>query len=179
MRRLASLVPAVLVMLYVIPACGAQQTPEQAGAARLFSQDQGGLPERERVALYQGLGLKLDSTGKGFLDTSCDQPADAVVTFSDWNGDGNKEVLVIFGNSCTSGMAGSSAVLFIKDSAGQYQPNLGFPASSAEPQSTSNLGYPDLLIGGPGFCFPLWRWNGTAYDFLKSEPQMSGGCDNR
>lgn len=179
MHRSHPLFLSAVVLLGIATACGAQQTPEQAGAALLFAADQGGLPESERVALYQGLGLKLDSTGKGFLDTSCDQPADAVVTFSDWNGDGHKEILVIFGNTCTSGMAGSSAVLFIKDSAGQYQPNLGFPASSAEPQSTSNQGYPDLLVGGPGFCFPLWRWTGTAYDYLKSVPQMAGGCDNR
>jgi hypothetical protein len=24
-------------------------------------------------------------------------------------------------------------------------------------------GWPDISVGGPGFCFPVFRWNGTAY----------------
>ena len=34
----------------------------------------------------------------------------------------------------------------------------------AEPLKTRGVaGYPDLSIGGPGFCFPVWRWNGREY----------------
>jgi len=158
-------------------ACAAQEAPDAPGPALLFAQDRDGLSAAERQLIFDGLWLAVDSAGTGFVDQSCGQPAGAVVTFSDWNGDGNTEVLVISGNSCTSGMAGSSAVLFIKDSAGTYRPNLGFPAASADPQSTSNLGYPDLLIGGPGFCFPLWRWDGTEYQYLKQVPQAPDGCN--
>ena len=32
---------------------------------------------------------------------------------------------------------------------------------------TKNMGFPDLLIGGPGFDFPIWRWNGKEYSFYK------------
>ena len=24
-------------------------------------------------------------------------------------------------------------------------------------------GWPDISLGGPGFCFPVVRWNGKAY----------------
>jgi hypothetical protein len=24
-------------------------------------------------------------------------------------------------------------------------------------------GWPDISVGGPGFCFPVMRWNGRAY----------------
>jgi hypothetical protein len=166
---------AVTLFLCAI-ACASQEP--SPGAAILFASGAGGLSVADQNLIFESLGLALDSTGKGF--TACDQPADAEATFSDWNGDGNTEVLVVFGNTCTSGMAGSSVVLFIKDSArAGYSTNLGFPGASADPQATSNLGYPDLLIGGPGFCFPIWRWNGTEYEYLKNEPQMIGGCDNR
>ena len=168
---------ASLLVSLLSPACVAQEPPDPPGPALLFAKGNGGLSAAERQLVFEATWLAVDSTGKGFVDQSCGQPAGAEVSFSDWNGDGEPEVLVIAGNSCTSGMAGSSAVLFIKDSAGTYQPNLGFPAASAEPQSTSNLGYPDLLIGGPGFCFPLWRWNGTVYDFLKQVPQAPDGCN--
>jgi len=31
---------------------------------------------------------------------------------------------------------------------------------------TINKGYPDLIIGGPGFEFPIWRWNGKEYAYI-------------
>jgi hypothetical protein len=169
---------AVLGLALLAIACAAQEPPDPPGPALLFAQGRDGLSASERQLIFDGSWLAVDSTGKGFVDQSCGQPAGAVVSFSDWNHDGQTEVLVIAGNTCTSGMAGSSAVLFIKDSAGTYQSNLGFPAASADPQPTSNLGYPDLLIGGPGFCFPVWRWDGKEYQYLKQEPQMAGGCDH-
>jgi len=167
-----------IVLVFAV-ACRPAPAPEPPGVALLFAEGHGGLSSADQLLIFQSVGLVVDSTGTGFVDDICGQPGGAAVSFSDWNGDGKPEVLVIAGNSCTSGMAGSSAVLFIKDSAGTYLPNLGFPASSADPQPSSSLGYPDLLIGGPGFCFPVWRWNGKEYDYLKNEPQMAGGCDYR
>ena len=92
----------------------------------------------EQNVIYESLGMAVDSAGTGF--TMCDQPAGAEASFSDWNKDGIKEVLVVYGNSCTSGMAGSSVVLFIRDSAAAgYSTNLGFPGASADPIVTRPL----------------------------------------
>ena len=30
-------------------------------------------------------------------------------------------------------------------------------------------GWPDLSLGGPGFCFAVMRWNGRAYVFNRNE----------
>ena len=30
-------------------------------------------------------------------------------------------------------------------------------------------GWPDIQMGGPGFCFPVWRWNGSAYALNRFE----------
>jgi hypothetical protein len=30
-------------------------------------------------------------------------------------------------------------------------------------------GWPDIEMGGPGFCFPVWRWNGKAYALNRFE----------
>jgi hypothetical protein len=166
-----------LLVLAVSQACTAQQLDDR-GAALLFAQGHDGLSGAEQVAIYKTLGLVVDSTGKGFLDTSCSQPAGATVSFSDWNHDGKTEVLILFGNDCTSGMAGSSAVLLIRGPKGGYSTNLGFPAGAVDTLPTRNLGYPDLLIGGPGFCFPVWRWNGKEYEYLENVPQSPGGCDH-
>lgn len=164
-----------LALVFVASAAAAA---DDRAAALLFSKDQGGLAESERVEIFKFLGLSVAPDGKSFIDQVCGQPASAEVRFSDMNSDKVKEVLVTYGNTCLSGHAGSAVVLFIKDSSGSYRPNLGFPASSADPLPSTSKGYPDLLIGGPGFCFPVWRWNGTEYYYLRSEPQEPGGCDH-
>ena len=157
------------------------EPPEPAdppGPALLFAGGQGDLSAEERLQVFNDLSFTVTPDGKSLTDEVCGQPADAKVEFRDMNSDGRQEVLVIFGNSCTSGMAGSSVLLLIRDAGGKLQPNLGFSAASADPLPESSLGYPDLLIGGPGFCFPVWRWDGTAYNYLRNDPQMPGGCDH-
>ena len=156
---------------------GATRASAADGPAVLFANGKGKLTASEQRVIFDALGLKLAPDGAGLVDTSCEQPASAVVEFRDMNADGKDEVLVIFGNSCLSGMAGSSVALFIQDASGKYQTNFGFPGASADPQAEKSKGYPDLLIGGPGFCFPVWRWNGKAYDFHRNEAQAPGGCD--
>ena len=47
-------------------------------------------------------------------------------------------------------------------------------------------GWPELQLGGPGFCFPVLRWNGTAFTShrhayegkpaVRSEPSASAGA---
>lgn len=95
---------------------------------------------------------------------SKDYPFAALVLPTDMNKDGKEEIFVLFGNSFTSGMAGSSIILYIKNAPGVYAPQLGFPGMAPDVLVTNNLGYPDLLVGGPGFEFPVFRWNGKAYN---------------
>ena len=149
------------------------------GPALLFAQGKGKLTPSEQQQIFAALGLQVAPDGKSLIDEACGQPAGAEVEFRDMNGDGKDEVFVIYGNSCLSGMAGSSVALFIKDAGGKYRVNLGFPGASADPKPEKSKGYPELLIGGPGFCFPVWRWNGSEYGLLRNEPQAPGGCDQR
>jgi hypothetical protein len=37
--------------------------------------------------------------------------------------------------------------------------------------------YPDLKIGGRGFCEAVWRWNGSRYALLRGIPTAPKGCD--
>lgn len=139
------------------------------GAQMLFKSTESKLNNAERNLIFKRLGFVL--TGQLDLPFALDKEsldyaftAGAFVT--DMNLDGKEEIFVLYGNSYTSGMTGMSAVLFIKDGMGNYNANLGFQAMvSILP--TTNLGYPDLLIGGPGFEFPVWRWNGKQYDLYK------------
>ena len=99
---------------------------------------------------------------------SKEYPFMATVLPTDLNKDGKEEIFISFGNSYTSGNAESSIVLFIKNTAGVYEMNLGFPGMTPDILTTINKGYPDLVVGGPGFEFPVFRWNGKMYDNYKT-----------
>lgn len=126
------------------------------------------IAEKNKITGLLNFVITKDSTQPYAMDKeSLEFPFNAIVKVTDMNKDGMEEVFVQFGNAYTSGDAGSSVVLFIKNKKGDYQLNLGFPGMMPEFQKTFNLGYPDLLIGGPGFEQPVWRWNGKEYQFYK------------
>jgi hypothetical protein len=146
--------------------------------ALVFAKGAGTLSQAEQIEIVKALDLRTADDGKSLVDTVCGQPATAEVEVRDLNGDKVEDVLVTSGNTCTSGMTGSSVAVFIKDKTGHYKPQLGFPGVFAEVRPAKGKAYPDLLIGGPGFCFARWRWNGTAYAEAGNEPQQPGGCDH-
>lgn len=150
----------------------AQSTKTQDGiAARLFENVKSNTSAGERNLIAQKLGFIL-SGNKDLpfaLDKdSKDYPFATMVMPTDLNKDSKEEIFVSYGNSFTSGNTGASIVLFIKNAAGIYEMNLGFPGLTPDILTTSNKSYPDLLIGGPGFDFPVLRWNGKKYDNYKT-----------
>ena len=84
------------------------------------------------------------------------------------NKDGKEEIFILFGNTYTSGNTGSSIMVFIKNTSNQYKMNLGFPSTLPDAITSSSTAYPDLVIGGPGFEFPIWKWKAGEYVFSKS-----------
>jgi hypothetical protein len=63
-------------------------------------------------------------------------------------------------------MAGVQLDLLIKGKDGKWASQFGFPGMYTILE-TKNLGFPDIEIGGPGTCFPVWRWNGKSYALHK------------
>lgn len=122
-------------------------------------------PEKNSIATQLAFVLSGNKNLPFALDKdSKDYPFAALVLPTDMNKDGKEEIFISFGNSYTSGNAGSSIIIYIKNAVGVYAPQLGFPGMSPDVLTTSNLGYPDLLVGGPGFEFPVFRWNGKTYN---------------
>jgi hypothetical protein len=151
-----------------IPALSAQQLTETA--ALLFKDVKTKLSVKEKNEVATQLGFI--PSGKNDMPFALDKDSKeyaftAAVFPADMNKDGKEEVFVVFGNSYTSGNAGSSVALFIKDAAGKYTPQLGFPGMAPDVLTTVSKGYPDLLIGGPGMEFPVWRWNGKTYNLYR------------
>ena len=140
------------------------------GAGLLFKNIKTKLSDNEKNAIFDSLRFIISKDGKQFISDaeSADYPFDAFVYPTDFNKDDKEEIFVVFGNSYTSGMAGSSINIYIADKNGTYRMNLGFPGMLPDALATVNLGYPDLLIGGPGMEFPVYRWNGKMYDYFRT-----------
>lgn len=96
---------------------------------------------------------------------ACDRPTEPQVDVMDLNGDGKPEVFVSVSGTCY-GNTGVNLSLLIQDKQGRWQDNFGFPGVYRL-LGTRHRGYPDIEIGGPGFCFPVWRWNGSRYNIFK------------
>lgn len=106
--------------------------------------------------------------GKQFTQEGGEEyPFDAFVYPVDLNSDGNDEIFILFINSYTSGATGSSIAAFFSDKKGGFETQLGFHGTLPEVLATGNFGFPDLLIGGPGFGFPVQRWNGKSNEFYR------------
>ena len=151
----------------------------QGGAALLFAGGSGRLSEEEQSEIFAQLGLRISDDAKVLVDETCGQPVTYAVEFRDLNADGTDEVIVDAGNGCMSGAAGTSVTVFRRAPSGGYEPVLGLPGMIAEVREAANIAYPDLLVGGPGFCFGLWRWDGEQYAHFRNEAQEPGGCDGR
>lgn len=144
----------------------ADQPSLTKGAALLFSGVKSALSNKVKNQMYKQLDFVIAKDGKQFAVRGGEEyPFAATVYPADLNKDAVEEVFVFFGNSYTSGMTGSSIAAFIADINGAYQFHLGFPGTLPDVLATGNLGYPDLLIGGPGFEFPIQRWDGKTYKY--------------
>jgi hypothetical protein len=161
------------------PVAASELAEEAVAEALLLSGETGGLSDADRSSILTELGLRATDDGRSLVDGTCGRPVDHRVSFPDLDGDGTNEVVVDFGNACTSGLAGTSVALFVRDLAGRLRPSLGVPGLIAEIRPRERGGFPDLLIGGPGFCFGVWQWTGEAYQHARNEPQAPGGCEGQ
>jgi hypothetical protein len=146
------------------------------GQTLLFNPDSTTITEVDQRAIFDALDYLVSADGASLEAIDCGSIF-ARAAEADLNGDGVVEVFVLGGNSCMSGMDGSTITLWIKDAAGNYAMNLGFPGGGWTVLETSNLGFPDLSIGGAGFCEAVWRWDGTTYQHHGNRETEPGGCD--
>jgi hypothetical protein len=149
----------------------------QVEGHRILFGDSTTVSEDDQRAIFDQLQFSVSADGSALEVMDCGPIYVNEVQDVDLNEDGVVEVFVTAGNSCTSGMAGFTITLFVKDAEGRYAPHLGFPGMLSRVLETSNEGFPDLAIGGPGFCEAVWRWDGSTYQFHRNEATEPGGCD--
>jgi hypothetical protein len=83
--------------------------------------------------------------------------------YRDLNGDGRPEAIISEGGTFCYGAQEAGYAVLSKQADGSWRKLTEGPGV-AEPLKTKGAaGFPDLSIGGPGFCFPVQRWNGREY----------------
>jgi hypothetical protein len=117
----------------------------------------------------------------GFVDDGgtwkgCDGMSELIVeddwidggTVRDLNGDGSAEVIVGGSGIGCYGHAGQGYTVLRSTPSGWTVVDEG----AGIPHFLTTRGkdaWLDMEVGGPGFCFPVMRWNGTAYALLRHQ----------
>ena len=83
--------------------------------------------------------------------------------YRDINGDGRPEAIVNEGSAICYGMTGMHFWLMSKQANGTWRLIHRATAMPAFLTAKGASGWPEIELGGPGFCFPVLRWNGRAY----------------
>lgn len=127
-----------------------------------------GDPDADAKIVAEATGQSFKALEGQIFDKDCEETVDYAAEVVDLNGDGQPEVFTMKYGPCY-GRGGGEMDLLIKDRSGQWVSQFGF-SGSYEILGTSNLGFPDIEILGPGMCLPVWRWNGSKYDLFKQCP---------
>jgi hypothetical protein len=156
------------------PAAAAAATPSAentvpaaaAGAAATLSAS-------DEAAVFKAAGFK--RRGKQWRSDCGEAPPGASYTpgsieqVADLNGDGHADVVLSEGGTFCYGHTGTGFWLLAGQAGGGWKlmtQSTGIPQFLA---TRGAQGWPDISIGGPGFCFPVERWNGSEYKLQRWE----------
>jgi hypothetical protein len=96
----------------------------------------------------------------------------------DLNGDGKPEAIVTEGGTACYGNTGQGFHLLTQTGPGAWKVVYSSPGIP-EFLATKANGWPEVEVGGPGFCFPILRWDGKTYVFNRNHEYEPGACANR
>jgi len=156
----------LIVCCFVCVSLHAQVEGLYRNTSILFQNGNSDLTNAEKNEIFNLTGFELAANGSQFYlrddPNTTDFPFDATVYPMDLNDDGIEEVAIVYGNANSSGRAGKSTLLFVKDMEGNYSANFGFPGTLIF-LNINPLTLPDILVRKPEPGFPIWRWNGKVY----------------
>jgi hypothetical protein len=145
------------------PAAAAPPAPAPAGTPA------------DRAAAFRAAGYV--ATRGRYL--ACDKSQELEIEIRDLNGDGRPDAVITDSGLECFGNTGTGFALVTKDAAGTWRKlynNQGIPNF----QTTRGVGgWPDIVNGGPGFCFPVMRWNGSDYAIIRWKAEEPGACAGR
>lgn len=127
----------------------------------------------EQTAIFAAAGFHRQD---GHWQSECDDPgtpsyeAGKIEQFTDLNGDGLAEAVVTEGGAYCYGNTGTGFTLLTSSPTGKWR-KLYQSEGVATVLETRANGWPEIEVGGPGFCFPVLRWSGEAYTIQRHSYQ--------
>lgn len=127
------------------------------------------LSEHDQAAAFTAAGA---AQTKGMWTMCADNPNTTgarIETARDINGDGLPDAVIAEDGTFCYGFAGIGFAIVSKQASGHWRPvtqGIGIPSFLG---TGGARGWPDLQIGGPGFCFPVERWDGAQYALNRHE----------
>jgi hypothetical protein len=138
-------------------------------AAQAWGQAAAGLSDADRAAVFKAAGA-VQRDGKWIICGDDPSPSGASIDeVRDLNGDGRLEAVVSEGGTFCYGFTGTGFQLLSRQADGSWRmvtQDIGIPEFL---QTKGVEGWPDIAVGGPGFCFPVQRWNGREYAVQRHE----------
>jgi hypothetical protein len=160
------------------PAPASPAAPARAPAAQpqaAASAAPAKLSPADEAAAFKAAGFT--RRGNAWRSTDCGDPGTASSTpgtieqVVDLNGDGRPEVLITEGGAFCYGNTGGGYFVVTQRADGGWKRITNGTGMAEFLKTKGTDGWPDLLVGGPGFCFPVQRWNGREYNLQRWEYQ--------
>ena len=141
----------------------AMSQPARAQAAN-------GLSAADRAAVFKAAGATKQKDGRWVICSDDPGRPEAIIgDVRDLNGDGRPEALVTEGGTFCNGASEAMFALVSRQVDGHWRNMLQSQGVAEFLETKGKDGWPDVSIGGPGFCFPVMRWNGGEYAFNRNE----------
>ena len=122
------------------------------------------LSPADEAAAFKAAGYTLKGKQwRACKDSSSSYTPGAVEQVRDVNGDGRPEAVITEGSTLCHGNTGVGYSLVSKQADGSWKLITNGTGVLSFLNTKRVGGWPDIEIGGPGFCFPVERWNGQKY----------------
>jgi hypothetical protein len=110
----------------------------------------------------------------GMWRSGCDDPTASytpgrIEKVADLNGDGLPDAVISEGGTYCYGNTGQAYWLVSKLATGGWKLMTNGTGILEFLKTKGAGGWPDVSVGGPGFCFPVERWNGREYKLQRWE----------
>lgn len=127
------------------------------------------LTEADQQAVFKAAGA-VQKKGRWLMCADEPNPGGALIeTVRDLNGDGRPEAVVTEGGTFCYGHAGMGYRLLSQQADSRWRVMTGGSGIPQFLKTRGAGGWPDISVGGPGFCFPVERWNGKMYELNRFE----------
>lgn len=121
------------------------------------------------AAIFAAAGAVRRDGGWVMCKEGPEPPSARIEARRDLDGDGRDEAIVSEDGSFCYGSTGMGFALVSQQADRSWR---RLTSGSGVPEVLGTRGkdrWPDLSIGGPGFCFPVHRWDGRAYVLHRHE----------